>query len=203
MHADRDDAPFQARRKSSDAFKWLTALAFGSGVTAAAILIASVSMGTNNPAAIAPQLNAAKSQPQGSINTYTRDEKKSLRNWWKADEQQWEESTRASQAAARERQAQEVEVVWTQDMLEPQAAPAIQPRQTSFHDGNYTPQGAVNVVPATRTYSEPTTRQQPRKQQEIVVVGREQRLKDFCPYAEGSVERRNCRMQVDLNSRNR
>jgi hypothetical protein len=37
MHADRDEAFFHARRKSNDTFKWLTALAFGSGVTAAAV----------------------------------------------------------------------------------------------------------------------------------------------------------------------
>lgn len=127
MHADRDDAPFQARRKSNDAFKWLTALAFGSGVAVAAILIASVSMGTNNPAASAPQLNAGKSQPQGSINTYSRDEKEYLRKWSEADEQHWEGTTNASQAAARERQMQEAEVVWTQGVPEPQVAPSTQP----------------------------------------------------------------------------
>lgn len=74
------------------------------------------------------------------------------------------------------------------------------PKQTVFNDNNYVPQGATNIVPATRVIPEPTVTI-PSRQKEIVVVGKESRLRDLCPYREGSVERRNCKMSVDLNGR--
>ena len=73
-------------------------------------------------------------------------------------------------------------------------------KQNVFNDSNYTPQGAHNVVPAVSTY-QPKEIQAPRKKQEIVVVGKETRIRDFCPFREGSIERRNCKMSVDLNGR--
>jgi len=39
-------------------------------------------------------------------------------------------------------------------------------------------------------------------QKEIVVVGKEQRISDYCPGGAGSIERRNCKMKVDLSLRN-
>ena len=71
-------------------------------------------------------------------------------------------------------------------------------KQNVFNDSNYTPQGAHNVVPAVSTY-QPKEIQAPRKKQEIVVVGKETRIRDFCPFREGSIERRNCKMSVDLS----
>jgi hypothetical protein len=71
-------------------------------------------------------------------------------------------------------------------------------KQNVFNDGNYTPQGAHNVVPAVSTY-QPNEVQTPRKKQEIVVVGKETRIRDFCPFREGSIERRNCKMSADLS----
>ncbi len=71
-------------------------------------------------------------------------------------------------------------------------------KQNVFNDSNYTPQGAHNVVPAVSTY-QPKEVQAPRKKQEIVVVGKETRIRDFCPFREGSIERRNCKMAVDLS----
>ncbi len=71
-------------------------------------------------------------------------------------------------------------------------------KQNVFNDSNYTPQGAHNVVPAVSTY-QPKEIQAPQKKQEIVVVGKETRLRDFCPFREGSIERRNCKMNVDLS----
>ncbi|MGE8296488.1 MAG: hypothetical protein ACN6PH_13155 [Pseudomonas sp.] len=78
-------------------------------------------------------------------------------------------------------------------------------RQTVFNDQNYIPQGAANVVSfnAPVIVSEAQQAATPT-QQEIVVVGRpEARLRDFCPYKPGTVEHRNCKMQMDLHSRNR
>ncbi|WP_417776699.1 hypothetical protein [Stutzerimonas xanthomarina] len=71
-------------------------------------------------------------------------------------------------------------------------------KQTVFNDSNYVPQGATNIVPATRVTADQVGTIQYR-QKEIVVVGKESRLRNFCPYREGSIERRNCKMSVDLN----
>ncbi|MCW0221432.1 MAG: hypothetical protein OJI67_24115, partial [Prosthecobacter sp.] len=75
------------------------------------------------------------------------------------------------------------------------------PKQTVFNDKNYVPQGATNIVPATRVIPE-TTITIPSRQKEIVVVGKESRISDFCPGGEGSIERRNCKASVNLNTRN-
>ncbi|EQM79115.1 hypothetical protein L686_02265 [Stutzerimonas stutzeri MF28] len=71
-------------------------------------------------------------------------------------------------------------------------------KQNVFNDSNYAPQGAHNVVPAVSTY-QPKETQAIKKRQQIVVVGKETRLRDFCPFRQGSIERRNCRMSVDLS----
>lgn len=86
-------------------------------------------------------------------------------------------------------------------IVEPQAATA-EPltKQTVFNDKNYVPQGATNIVPATRVIPEPAVTIQPR-QKEIVVIGKERRLSDFCSGGVGSIERRNCKMSIDLNGR--
>lgn len=86
--------------------------------------------------------------------------------------------------------------------LQPQAATAEPPpKQTVFNDKNYVPQGATNIVPATRVIPEPTITT-PSRQKEIVVVGKESRISDFCPGGEGSIQRRNCKASVNLNLRN-
>jgi len=85
---------------------------------------------------------------------------------------------------------------------QPQAVTTEPPiKQTVFNDKNYVPLGATNVVPATRVIPEPTVTVSPR-QKEIVVVGKESRISDFCPGGEGSIERRNCKAKVNLDYRN-
>lgn len=74
-------------------------------------------------------------------------------------------------------------------------------KQTVFNDNNYVPLGATNIVPATRVIPEQTVRM-PTRQKEIVIVGKETRLSDFCPGGAGSIERRNCKASVNLNVRN-
>ena len=84
---------------------------------------------------------------------------------------------------------------------QPQAATAEPPpKQTVFNDKNYVPQGATNIVPATRAIPESTITI-PSRQKEIVVVGKESRISEFCPGGERSIERRNCEATVNLNSR--
>lgn len=88
--------------------------------------------------------------------------------------------------------------------LEP--APVQPEKQTVFNDQNYRPQGAVNVVSFNTqvTPNEPQRSTQP-KQQEIVIIGQEQKPGDWvCSYfgGEGSLERRNCKSSLQLHKRN-
>lgn len=85
---------------------------------------------------------------------------------------------------------------------QPQAVTAEPtPKQTVFNDNNYVPQGATNIVPATRVVPEPTVTI-PSRKKEIVIVGKQSRISDFCPGGEGSIMRRNCKSSVNLNARN-
>lgn len=73
-------------------------------------------------------------------------------------------------------------------------------QQRVFTDRNYTPKAAANVVRSERAY---VASEQPRKEVGIVTGIKEKpRVSDHCwPWKEGSVERRNCKMAVELNSR--
>lgn len=86
---------------------------------------------------------------------------------------------------------------------QPQAVTAEPPppKQTVFNDNNYVPQGAANIVPATQVVPERTITI-PSRKKEIVVVGKQSRISDFCPGGEGSIMRRNCKSSVNLNTRN-
>ncbi|WP_417792184.1 hypothetical protein [Stutzerimonas xanthomarina] len=74
------------------------------------------------------------------------------------------------------------------------------PKQTVFNDNNYVPQGAANIVPATRVMPDLTVTI-PSRKKEILVVGKKSRLSDFCLGREGSIERRNCKSTLGLNHR--
>lgn len=116
------------------------------------------------------------------------------------------EITRAEPAAAKDwdRVVEEVAArgatPQTQSVQPTAASAEPPPKQTVFNDKNYVPQGATNIVPATRGIPEPTVTI-PARQKEIVVVGKETRISDFCPGGEGSIERRNCKAAINLNSR--
>ncbi|MDH1729862.1 hypothetical protein N5F00_10215 [Pseudomonas chengduensis] len=79
-------------------------------------------------------------------------------------------------------------------------------RQTVFNDQNYRPQGAANVVSFNAPVITSETRQATApKQQEIVIVGQEQKPGDWvCTFMgnEGSLERRNCKSSMQLYKRN-
>lgn len=79
-------------------------------------------------------------------------------------------------------------------------------KQTVFNDQNYRPQGAVNVVSfnTPTSYNEPQRSNQSR-QQEIVIIGQETKPGDWvCNYfgGKGSIERRNCKSNMQLHNRN-
>lgn len=112
-----------------------------------------------------------------------------------SDSKNWD---RVVEQQARRDQVRETVTITQPAQNESQPA---QVKQTSYHDRNYVPRGAYNVVPATKSL--PKEIEKPKKPKEIVVVGKETRLRDYCPYREGSLERRICKMRADLNSRNK
>lgn len=83
--------------------------------------------------------------------------------------------------------------------------PTTAPRQTVFHDQNYVPRGADNVV-SLRTEPDPQKSYQPPQQGvRVTVVGETQSMKEKAcwPSKEGSIEKRNCKFNVGLNYRDR
>ncbi|OEC35824.1 hypothetical protein A7D25_07615 [Pseudomonas sp. 21C1] len=89
---------------------------------------------------------------------------------------------------------------------QPQTAPpagteSTATKQTVFNDLNYTPRGADNVLSFKETY-QPVEPEKPAGKVRVTVIKEEQKLKDFCGGAQGSIERRNCRSSVGLEYRN-
>ena len=85
-----------------------------------------------------------------------------------------------------------------QQTLKAQQPPA---RQTVFNDDNYIPRGADNVV-SFPVIPKKIEDKLPKRPKEIVVVGKERRISDYCPYREGSLERRSCKANIKLSTRN-
>jgi hypothetical protein len=171
MRADWDDAPIHIKRKSNGTLRIGIVFVAGCAVTAGALFLGSRQLEQN----IAPVPAATQTQPQpqaqGAVMRLSTD----------------------IQPARR------VEGEKAQALANQLANRQHQSKVPSFHDGNYMPRGATNVVP----FEQPRAQAQQRKLQ-IVVVEEEKRAEDRCNdwYKPGSIELRECRMHVDLNSRN-
>ena len=78
-------------------------------------------------------------------------------------------------------------------------------RQTEFNDSNYTPRGADNVVTSENVQPQREVVRTYTTQKEVVVVGTQRDIgDDACSfYRQGSIERRDCKAEVNLNMRNR
>ncbi len=89
---------------------------------------------------------------------------------------------------------------WPTEITARPAAPEqpAPPKQTVFTDRNYTPKGAINTIGFTHQPLEPPRGEGLR----VIGIKEETRIRDYCPYPKGSIEHRNCRMRIDLNSRN-
>jgi hypothetical protein len=73
-------------------------------------------------------------------------------------------------------------------------------KQTVFNDQNYTPRGADNVL-SSRETPKPVAQEQSQESLRVTGIKEERKLKDLCWGKEGSIERRNCRSQIELNHR--
>ncbi len=75
------------------------------------------------------------------------------------------------------------------------------PRQTEFNASNYQPRGAVNSLPApAASRQHPVTAEHGNRLQ-VRGIREAWRLRDACPFAEGSLAQRDCRRQIDLSQR--
>ncbi|RRV35646.1 hypothetical protein EGJ13_06565 [Stutzerimonas stutzeri] len=183
MKAEWNDAPdYIRRRPRKGAVAWLIPGLIGTVIMLAALQMVSSAFLKGTAQGIADKRIQPKPAPVAEI---TRAEPAATKDWDRVVEE----------VAARGATPQ-------QQTPQPQAATAEPPpKQTVFNDKNYVPQGATNIVPATRVISEPAIAI-PTRQKEIVVVGKERRISDFCPGGEGSIARRNCKSSVNLNLRN-
>ncbi|OMG63998.1 hypothetical protein AUR59_015075 [Stutzerimonas balearica] len=181
MKAEWNDAPdYIRRRPRKGAVAWLIPGLIGTVIMLAALQMVSSAFLKGTVQGIADKRVQPKPAPVAEIR---RAEPTATKDWDRVVEE----------VASRGAQPQ---------TAQPTAATAEPPpKQTVFNDKNYVPQGATNIVPATRVISE-TTITIPSRQKEIVVVGKESRISDFCPGGEGSIERRNCKASVNLNTRN-
>ncbi|WP_312809476.1 hypothetical protein [Agrobacterium cavarae] len=181
MKAEWNDAPnYIRRRPRKGAVAWLIPGLIGSAIMLAALQMVSSAFLKGTALGIVDKRVQPKPAPVAGIR---RAEPTAIKDWDRVVEEV------AARGAAPQLQS-----------AQPQAtisvtAPA---KQTVFNDKNYVPQGATNIVPATRITTEQSVTVPPR-QKEIVVVGKESRIRDLCPYREGSIERRNCKMKVDLS----
>lgn len=183
MKAEWNDAPdYIRRRPRKGAVAWLIPGLIGTAIILAALQMASSSFLKGTAQGIADKRIQPKPAPVAEI---TRAEPAVTKDWDRLVEE----------VAARGAMPQP-------QSAQPQAATTEPPppKQTVFSDKNYVPQGAANILPATRVIPEPAITI-PSRQKEIVVVGKERRLSDFCPGEVGSIERRNCKMSVDLHGR--
>lgn len=183
MKAEWNDAPdYIRRRPRKGAVAWLIPGLIGTAIMLAALQMVSSTFLKGTAQGIADKRIQPKPAPVAEIR---RAEPAATKDWDRVVEEV------AARGATPQPQTPQ-----------PQAATVEPPhKQTVFNDKNYVPQGATNIIPATRVIPEPTV-MIPARQKGIVVVGKESRISDFCPGGEGSIERRNCRASVNLSTRN-
>lgn len=195
MNADWDDAPSRVQRKAGNTIVWCISLIFGLGITGGGLYLASGQMKPNQRAeAQVAHLNA---EAMRKHNEEMRARQLANQQRHQPPPMQEKNWIRSSEEAQRDAEAQRKLREWSQARAQEQ-----HDRQNSFSDATYVPQGARNIVPSTPIPRE-TYKPKPTKQ-EIVVVGKaDPKLSDWCPYAKGSVEHRNCKASINLNMRNR
>ncbi len=183
MKAEWNDAPdYIRRRRRKGAVAWLIPGLIGTAITLAALQMVSSAFLKGTAQGIVDRRIQSKPAPIAEIK---RTEPAATKDWDRVVEEV------AARGATPQPQTAQPQTATTEPP----------PKQTVFNDKNYVPQGAANIVPATRVIPE-LTATIPSRPKEIVVVGKESRVSDFCPGGEGSIQRRNCKASVNLNIRN-
>ncbi|MGA4533526.1 hypothetical protein ACPA1H_24675 [Ectopseudomonas chengduensis] len=177
MHADRDDAPLRSQKKSG-ILKWMVALGIGTGITAGMLFVASMNTGKNQQKST---LTITTSQQEREDQQ--RAEKRQEIDWDKIVEEQArrDAANDQRQVARIDKEAERRRIQAEQERKANAAIATI--NAPAFGDG---------------------AKDEPKGGSKLTVTGikSEGRLSDFCPYKEGSIERRNCKQSVNLNTRN-
>jgi hypothetical protein len=158
MKAEWNDAPdYFRRRPRKGAVAWLIPGLIGTAIMLAALQMVSSTFLKGTAQGIADKRIQPKPAPVAEI---TRAEPAATKDWDRVVEEV------AARGATPQPQTPQ-----------PQAATAEPPpKQTVFNDKNYVPQGATNVVPAIQVALDPRATASSKK--EIVIVGKESRLRD-------------------------
>lgn len=184
MHVDMDDVPEHLKsRKKGKALHFLGTMAIGTAVIGVLAAVASIEI----PVTKHPQIAVVAGPQAGAVTNRTNGVE------WSSYQP---EVSRNSATAYEDAE--------TLENTQPEPKPESE-RQTVFNDRNYTPRGADNVLAFEEVTPEPKPIQAARKPKEIVVVGvQRDRANEICSYAhkEGSVEKRNCKAQMNLDMRN-
>ncbi len=180
MKAEWNDAPNYVRKRSrKGAVAWLIPGLIGTAIMLAALQMVSSTFLKGTAQGIVDKRVQPKLDPVAELR---RAEPTATKDWDRVVEEV------AARGATSQSQSAQPKAVTSEPP----------PKQTVFNDNNYVRQGATNIVPATRFTPVPAVAIQPR-QKEIVIVGKESRISVFCPGGEGSIERRNCRLNINLS----
>lgn len=195
MNAEWDDAPSRIQRKARNLIVWCASLIFGVAITGGGLYLASGQMKPNpRTEAQVAHLNAEAIRKH---NEEIRARQLANQQRYQPPPMQEKNWIRSSEEAQRDAQVHRELKEWSQARAQEQ-----HDRQNSFSDATYVPQGARNIVSSTPIPRE--TYKPKLKKQEIVIVGKaDPKLSDWCPYAKGSIEHRNCKASINLNTRNR
>nr|WP_288359310.1 hypothetical protein [uncultured Pseudomonas sp.] len=178
MKADRDDAPtyFRPSAHRSNGSTWIVASFLGSVLTVG-MLYALSALYMHD---VADRILNGQKQKPAPIAEITRSV---------PAEKDWDRIV--EDVATRSRAAERPEI----------NNQTQQPKQTDYSTATYVPAHAVNVIPARSTYTQPNS-QSTKTQKEIVIIGQQKKLSDHCPFREGSIERRSCKANINLSTRN-
>lgn len=183
MHAEEDDIPEHLRARKKDPSRTLAIVAIGSVITGALMLMFARPIVID----VAQLRKAVRFGDQRVLNeSYRRVERAPVQR----------------QIEPQFRQPPSEPITRTEPLRSNSTLQQPPARQTSFNDHNYTPTGAANVVGSA---SRPVFRQEAPASNGLIVTGIKQHdRKDACEiFRSGSLQRRDCRRQMDLSSRNR
>lgn len=177
MHVDRDDIPEYLRRKKRNPWRMFSLLGIGSAITCTLLVLFAQPVVID----IVQLKNALR---VGGQPVFAQSQQVVIQQPPGQIYQQLESATRWEQSGTTQKEM-------------------VSGRQTAFNDLNYTPKGAVNVI----TFEEiPIHKalESSRKASMVTIVGDSNAKRDFCwMHKEGSIEKRDCKQQVDLYLRNK
>ncbi|WP_079202649.1 hypothetical protein [Pseudomonas sp. CC6-YY-74] len=194
MHAEEDDVPEYLRTKKQGPSRALAIVAIGSVITSVLMLIFVKPVVID----VAQLKKAIRFADQPVFDEPAQFVEQAPMQQLIAP--QYKQQQRQPIAPQYTQHKPEPATLWVPRGSTPEQKP--QARQTSFNDRNYTPSNPINILnfpeAPTQAASEPV-----KQKMKVTVIGQTDR-KDICDiFKSGSLERRGCRQQIDLNYRSR